>query len=200
MIPVDINLTPPRANTSGCDGAFTEAAVGAPLTADPAGVDDFAGFPADQIALIQRGGCSFALKVANAQEAGAAAVILFNQGNTPERSGVLVNITAVPPAGSAFTTITVPVVGASFADGATLSQPGTTATVAVVNKPQTNVTAELEGKNDDNVVMAGGHLDSVQAGPRDQRQRQRLRHPARARSAAREAEAGEHVALRVVGR
>ena len=34
--PVDINLAPPRANTSGCDGAFTEAAVGAPLTADPA--------------------------------------------------------------------------------------------------------------------------------------------------------------------
>ena len=165
VIPVDINLVPPRANTSGCDGAFTEAAVGAPLTADPAGVNDFAGFPAGQIALIQRGGCSFALKVANAQTAGAAAVILFNQGNTPERGGLLTNITAEPPAGSAFTTITVPVVGASFADGATLSQPGTTATVAVVNKPQTNVIAELEGDNDDNVVMAGAHLDSVEAGP-----------------------------------
>ena len=120
VIPVDINLIPPRASTSGCDGAFTEAAVGAPLTADPAGVNDFAGFPAGQIALIQRGGCSFALKVANAQTAGAAAVILFNQGNTPERSGLLTDITAEPPAGSAFTTITVPVVGASFADGATL--------------------------------------------------------------------------------
>ena len=45
VIPIDINLAPPRANTSGCDGAFTEAAVGAPLTADPAGPDDFAGFP-----------------------------------------------------------------------------------------------------------------------------------------------------------
>ena len=28
-----------------------------------------------------------------------------------------------------------------------------------------NVIAELPGKNDDNVVMAGGHLDSVRAGP-----------------------------------
>ena len=36
VVAVDINLTPPRANTSGCDGAYTEAAVGAPLVADPA--------------------------------------------------------------------------------------------------------------------------------------------------------------------
>ena len=165
VTPVDINLTPPRASTSGCDGAFTEAAVGAPLTADPGGVNDFAGFVAGRIALIQRGGCSFALKVANAQTAGAAAVILFNQCNTPDRCVTLTNITAVPPAGSAFTTITIPVVGTSFAAGESLARPGTTATVAVVNDPQSNVIAELDGGNDDNVVMAGAHLDSVQAGP-----------------------------------
>ena len=151
-------------NTSGCDGAFTEAAVGAPLTADPGGVNDFAGFVAGRIALIQRGGCSFALKVANAQTAGAAAIILFNQGDTPARSVTLTNITAVPPAGSAFTTINVPVVGTSRA-GESLAQAGTTATVAVINDPQTNVLAELAGRNDDNVVMAGAHLDSVPAGP-----------------------------------
>jgi Zn-dependent M28 family amino/carboxypeptidase len=162
---VDINLTPPRANTSGCDGEFTEAAVGAPLTADPSGPDDFAGFTAGQIALVQRGGCSFALKVANAQTAGASAVILFNQGNTDDRSGTLTNITAEPPEGSAFTTIAIPVVGTSFAAGESLAQEGTTATVAVVNEPQTNVIAELDGRNDDNVVMAGAHLDSVEAGP-----------------------------------
>jgi Zn-dependent M28 family amino/carboxypeptidase len=166
VTPVDINLVPPRASTSGCNGAYTEAAVGAPLTLDPGGVDDFAGFPAGTIALVQRGGCSFALKVANAQSAGAAAVILFNQGDPGpgDRFGIL-NVTAVPPAGSAFTTITVPVVGTSFASGESLARPGTTATVAVVNKPQTNVIAELEGRNDSNVVMAGAHLDSVQAGP-----------------------------------
>jgi len=162
---VDVNLAPPQATSSGCDGAFTEAAVGAPLTADPGGVDDFAGFQAGRIALIQRGTCSFALKVANAQTAGAAAVILFNQGNTPERSGLLTNITAEPPAGSAFTTINVPVVGASFAAGVSLAAAGSTATVSVVNDPQTNVIAELDGKNDNNVVMAGAHLDSVPEGP-----------------------------------
>ena len=166
VIPIDINLVPPRANTSGCDGAFTEAAVGAPLTADPGGVNDFAGFPTTTaIALIQRGGCSFALKVANAQAAGADAVILFNQGDTPARSVTLTNITAVPPAGSASTTITVPVVGTSFAAGELLARPGSTATVSVVNDPQENVIAELDGRNDDNVVMAGAHLDSVPAGP-----------------------------------
>jgi Zn-dependent M28 family amino/carboxypeptidase len=162
---VDINLVPPRANTSGCDGAYAEAAIGAPLTADPGGPDDFATFVAGRIALIQRGGCSFALKVANAHAAGAAAVILFNQGNTPAREVTLTNITAEPPAGSAFTTITKPVVGASFAAGESLAQAGTTATVAVINVPQKNVIAELDGKNDDNVVMAGGHLDSVEEGP-----------------------------------
>ena len=165
VTPVDVNLAPPQATSSGCDGAFTEAAVGDPLTADPDGPDDFAGFVAGRIALIQRGTCSFALKVANAQTAGAAAVILFNQGNTPARSGLLTNITAEPPVGSAFTTIAVPVVGASFASGGLLAQPGTTATVSVVNVPQSNVIAELDGRNDNNVVMAGAHLDSVPEGP-----------------------------------
>jgi Zn-dependent M28 family amino/carboxypeptidase len=169
VIPVDVALAPPRASTSGCDGAFTEASVGAPLTAHPAGPDDFAGFTAGRIALIQRGGCSFALKVANAQAAGAAAVILFNQGNVTvpptDRSSTLTNITAVAPAGSVSPAIAIPVVGTSFAAGESLARPGTTATVAVVNDPQTNVLAELEGRNDDNVVMAGAHLDSVPAGP-----------------------------------
>ena len=170
VFPVDLALAPPRASTSGCQGAFTEAAVGAPLTADPGGPDDFAGFPTTPaIALIQRGGCSFALKVANAQTAGADAVILFNQGNVTvpptDRTSTLTNITAVPPPGSAFTTISIPVVGTSFAAGESLARPGSTATVAVVNDPQANVIAEMAGKNEDNVVMAGAHLDSVPAGP-----------------------------------
>jgi Zn-dependent M28 family amino/carboxypeptidase len=62
----------------------------------------------------------------------------------------------------------IPVVGASFADGVALAQPGSTAYVEV-REPEIrtdfNVIAELEGKNDDNVVMAGAHLDSVTEGP-----------------------------------
>ncbi len=166
VVPVDINLTPPRASTSGCDGAYTEAAVGAPIVADPTGPDDFAGFPDGAIALIQRGGCSFALKALNAEAAGASAVIIFNQGNTPDREATFIG-SATPPEGSADTEIGIPVVGASFADGSALAQPGSTAYVEVITETRIdyNVIAELEGKNTDNVVMAGAHLDSVTEGP-----------------------------------
>ena len=168
VAPVDINLTPPRANTSGCDGAYAETAVGAPLVADPGGPSDFATFPAGAIALIQRGGCSFALKAWNAVAAGASAVVIFNQGNTPDREGPLVDVTAAAPNGSAVPgPLTVPVVGASFADGSALAQPGSTAFISVrlEERVSENVIAEIEGINDDNVVMAGAHLDSVLAGP-----------------------------------
>ena len=160
---IDINLVPPRANTSGCDGAFTEAAVGAPIVPDPTGPDDFvnSGFVAGQIALIQRGGCSFALKATNAEAAGADAVIIFNQGNDPTREGLIVG-TLAPFVAS------VPVVGASFADGAALAQAGSTAHIdvpAAQNLMIENVLAETKGGDPNNVVMAGAHLDSVAAGP-----------------------------------
>lgn len=166
VTPVDINLVMPRANTSACDGAYTEAAVGAAIVPDPGGVDDFAGFPAGNIALVQRGGCSFALKAYNAQAAGASAMILFNQGNDPTREGLIVG-TLVVAAGTPGP-VTIPVVGASFASGVSLAQAGSVATVHVQapqNITQVNVIAELPGGDPNNVVMAGAHLDSVQAGP-----------------------------------
>jgi len=144
VVPVDINLVPPRASDSGCTG-------------EP----DFADFPVGAIALIQRGTCSFAEKAANAQTAGASAVIIFNQGDTPARESLIVG-TLVPGA-----TITIPVVGASFANGEALAQAGSRATVSVLIQTRTdvNVIAELPGDNVNNVVMAGAHLDSVEAGP-----------------------------------
>ena len=167
VVPVDINLTPPRANTSGCDGAYTEAAVGAPVVPDPAGSDDFAGFPAGSIALIQRGGCSFGLKAYNAMAGGASAMILFNQGSDPTREGLIVGTVVVPNA-STLGPVQIPVVGASFANGAALAQAGSTARVRVLpseTRTDLNVIAEKRGLNADNVVMAGAHLDSVGAGP-----------------------------------
>lgn len=147
MIPVDINLTPPRANTSGCESA------------DFTGLD-FSG-PND-IALIQRGTCPFADKAINAQAAGAEAVIIFNQGDTPTREDLIVGTLG------GINVVGIPVVGASFADGVALAQAGSTARVQVLpNETRTdvNVIAELPGVNDDNVVMAGAHLDSVGTGP-----------------------------------
>lgn len=140
---VDINLVPPRASTSGCEAA------------------DFAGFPVGNIALIQRGTCTFAVKALNAQAAGASAVIIFNQGNTPLREDLIIG-TLAPD------TATIPVVGGSFANGEALSQPGTVARIKVdpaQNITQYNVIAESKGGDPNNVVMAGAHLDSVQRGP-----------------------------------
>ena len=148
VVPVDINLTPPRESDSGCTG-------------EP----DFAGFPVGAIALIQRGTCTFGEKAANAQAAGASAVILFNQGNTPDREPLIVGTLLPLPAGAP--PITIPVVGASFANGAALAQAGSRATVSVLLEMRTdvNVIAELGGDNDANVVMAGAHLDSETQGP-----------------------------------
>ncbi|QQS26365.1 MAG: M20/M25/M40 family metallo-hydrolase [Actinomycetota bacterium] len=148
VIPVDINLVPPRASTSACEPG------------------DFAGLNfggASDIALVQRGTCSFGIKALNAQNAGAEAVILFNQGNDPTREGLIVG--TLLPDGAA---VTIPVVGASFADGSALAQAGSTARVRVIpaeTRTDLNVIAEKRGARDDNVVMAGAHLDSVGAGP-----------------------------------
>jgi Zn-dependent M28 family amino/carboxypeptidase len=156
VIPVDINLTPPRASTSGCEAA------------DFAGID-WSG-DAD-IALIQRGTCFFGDKAHNAELAGAEAVIIFNQGDTPDREGLIVaDATSITLPDGTTGTIThnIPVVGASFADGVALAQPGSTAFVKVLpteRRTDYNVIAELPGKNEDNVVMAGAHLDSVTEGP-----------------------------------
>jgi Zn-dependent M28 family amino/carboxypeptidase len=142
----------PATSTSGCEAA------------DFAGLD-FSG-PND-IALLQRGTCFFSVKADNAENAGAEAVIIFNQGNDPSRMGLIVGSAANFPDGSP-SNLTIPIVGAGFPQGVALSQAGSTAFVQVdppVQTTQYNVIAELPGKNDNNVVMAGAHLDSVRAGP-----------------------------------
>jgi Zn-dependent M28 family amino/carboxypeptidase len=152
VIPVDINLVGDRASDSGCTP------------------DDFAGldFSGDSdIALIQRGSCNFGTKAQNAQNAGAEAVIIFNQGNTPDREALIVADASSLDDGTPVSH-DIPVVGGSFADGVALSAPGSTAFVEVVPpevRTEFSVIAELPGKNTDNVVMAGAHLDSVIEGP-----------------------------------
>jgi Zn-dependent M28 family amino/carboxypeptidase len=131
-------------NTSGCEAS------------------DFAGFPAGGVALLQRGTCGFNVKVLNAQAAGASAVIVMNEGQTG-RTGLLNMI------GDA-TGLRIPAVFTTYAAGVELaSTPGATVTVTVDfvadQRQAWNVLAENRGRNDENVVMAGAHLDSVQAGP-----------------------------------
>ena len=58
---------PGNTSTSGCEAS------------------DFAGFPAGNIALLQRGTCTFEIKAENAAAAGAVGIVIFNQGNTTRR-------------------------------------------------------------------------------------------------------------------
>jgi hypothetical protein len=93
---VDLVIPSPGSSTSGCEAS------------------DFAGFVPGTIALIQRGTCTFADKAANAEAAGAVGVLIFNEGNTPDREGLIVGTLSPFTAG-------IPVFGMSFAVGALLS-------------------------------------------------------------------------------
>lgn len=142
---VDLVLPPgPVAGTSnsGCEAA------------------DFNGFVPGNIALIQRGTCTFALKAANALAAGASAAIIFNEGQ-PGRTEALPGTLGGP--------IDLPVLSASFAVGdalAALTSPTvhvkTTTTSEIRNT--LNLLAETATGRNDRVVVVGAHLDSVPGG------------------------------------
>jgi Zn-dependent M28 family amino/carboxypeptidase len=139
----------PNASTSGCEAA------------------DFAGFPAGAIALMQRGTCSFRQKAENANAAGAAGAIIFNEGN-PGRTAVIFGTLAPPLFDQS-------VVGATFALGdqlrnGVLNGPtGVTVhlrTDTIAEERSTrNVIAETPTGDPTRVVVIGAHLDSVSRGP-----------------------------------
>lgn len=140
---------------------------GAPANTSSSGCEpgDFAPAPdEDAIALIQRGTCSFAIKAANAEAAGYDAAIVFNEGQEG-REGVVAGTLGE----DAFGEVTIPVVGVSYATGVDLLENGGTISldvdVTAEQRETYNVVADLEGRDADNVVMAGAHLDSVPEGP-----------------------------------
>lgn len=143
---VDLMLPPAaeaNTSTSGCEAS------------------DFAGFTAGNIALIQRGSCSFALKAQNAEAAGAAGVIIFNEGQDGRTENFLGTL-----GGPDFS---VPIVGASFAVGSELASGGVQVRMFVDADSEirrtTNIIAETAAGRDDRVVLVGAHLDSVSEGP-----------------------------------
>ncbi|MFI6518594.1 M28 family peptidase [Spirillospora sp. NPDC050679] len=122
---------------------------------------DFAGFPSGNIALIQRGTCPFEQKVANAEAAGASAVLLYNR---PDEAGLLNPLLD--------TKRDIPVAFATREVGqalAKLAQAGglklrVRTDLVEVTKNTSNVIAETKWGRDDNVVVVGAHLDSVHEG------------------------------------
>ena len=190
VIPVDINLDPPRATHQRLRGLRLRRPGlqrAQRHRADPA-----RGPPARAGLHVRRQGRRTPRPPAPRPSSSST------RATTPTREALIVGTLVPSPA-----PITIPVVGASFADGVALAQAGSTAHVRVL-EPETrtdvNVIAELPGTNADNVVMAGAHLDSVTRGPGHQRQRLRLGRAARDRAADGQAQAGEHAAVRLVGR
>jgi hypothetical protein len=142
--------TPTSSSTSGCTPA------------------DFSSSYAGKIALVQRGGCNYGVKVLNAEAAGAVGVVIFNEGN-PGRTGVI-NGSLIDANNQPFVP-TVPVAFTSFATGQSLLneyQAGTppvmnlsTHVVIDPNRLDYNVIADSKGGDPDHIVVVDAHLDAI---------------------------------------
>ena len=144
---VPIGSNPPSTSTSGCEAS------------------DFDGFTAGNVALLQRGTCDFSVKAHNAEDAGASAVIIFNEGQAG-RTDLLAGTLSEDIRG-------IPVLGLSYADGAELVESARTqetkvhAFASTLNevRPTTNVIADTKQGDPDHTLVVGSHLDSVVKGP-----------------------------------
>jgi len=144
VVNVDLNLTPPRASTSGCEPA------------------DFPASVAGKIALVQRGTCTFGTKVANAEAAGAVGAVVMNQGNGDPVANadryVLFAGTLGGPVGIPAVSVSY-FQGEEFANTAGLVLRIQADTISTI-RSTSNVFAQSRSGRTDNVVMAGAHLDS----------------------------------------
>jgi Zn-dependent M28 family amino/carboxypeptidase len=152
VVPALNNVLPPTPEPSSAAGCAATDFAPASATAP-------------QIALVQRGGCDFAVKAANAKTAGYDAVIIFNEGQ-PGRDNLLTGTLGGP--------FDLPVVGLDFADGSALAAAATAGTVTLrvvtstftdPNATTSNVIADSRGGDPNRVLVVGAHLDSVTAGP-----------------------------------
>ena len=120
------------------------------------------------VALIQRGGCNFGVKVLNAKAAGAVGVVIFNEGN-PGRTAVLSG--SLLDANDQPFVPDIPVAFTSLDIGQTLYnefQAGTPPVVSldvhVIVKPNAddyNVIAESKGGDPNHVLVVDAHLDAI---------------------------------------
>jgi Zn-dependent M28 family amino/carboxypeptidase len=158
-------MTHTPASPEGGTEAELALVTGDPETGSGCLPEDFAdGDYEGKIALIERGICAFALKAANAAEAGAIGAVVYNNAEGLIRGGTL----GSPESG------TIPTGGISQADGQELAaalRAGDEIRVDLEIRElaerrwTSNVIAETPGGDPSNVVMVGAHLDSVQAGP-----------------------------------
>jgi aminopeptidase Y len=145
---VDLALSeePLQASTSGCEP------------------EDFAGFTPGHIALVRRGTCPFQTKAEQAQAAGAAGLIIMNQG-TGDQTGTF--------GGRLSTQAAIPVLGVTTAVGRKLAEAAGDPSrsrvrlkvdVETGTRSTRNVLADRSETNGPFIVV-GAHLDSVSEGP-----------------------------------
>ncbi|MFJ8214568.1 M28 family metallopeptidase [Streptomyces sp. NPDC096033] len=162
----DVPLKLMTYTASGPEGGITAPVAVVPVDADGSNGCDAADFApgafTGKIALVKRGGCTFATKQANAAAAGAVGAVIYN--NT---AGSLNGTLGDPNVGK------VPTGGISQADGEKLAAEAAAGPVEVTldvrqfreNRKTWNVIAETKGGDPENTVFLGAHLDSVAAGP-----------------------------------
>jgi Zn-dependent M28 family amino/carboxypeptidase len=162
--------------STGTANAAIRPAGGIILPPDPTGststsgctAADFSSSTAGRIALIQRGGCNFGVKVQNAQAAGAVGVIIFNEGN-PGRTDLLIG-SMVDAAGNPIVP-TIPVAFTTFSGGTALLDqyragpaPVMNITIKAIvdpNRDDWNVIAESKGGDKNHIVVVDAHLDAI---------------------------------------
>jgi Zn-dependent M28 family amino/carboxypeptidase len=125
---------------------------------DPA---DFNGIPPRAVALVQRGTCPFTQKYTNALEAGAAAVLIWNDG-FPDREAPL------PTTASFDNTIPAAMISNDIGLALATTQGATVrlaVSATVTPNEEMNVIADSPRGKKDRTIVVGAHLDSVEEGP-----------------------------------
>ena len=122
--------------------------------------EDYDGLPVQgAVVLVDRGQCPFSTKLAAAAQRGAIALVVANNVDGKQSGATLGRDTHV----------TIPVVSVSESDGARLrARPGDTSiklNAGVRVEKSSNVIAQTKTGSKTDVVVVGGHLDSVPAGP-----------------------------------
>jgi Zn-dependent M28 family amino/carboxypeptidase len=116
---------------------------------------EFAPLQRGEVAIVTRGACFFRDKARHAESAGAAALLIVDEESDEPPSATL----GAPGTG-------LPVLAVGAAAGRELGPRVELEVDAVSERRRTvNVIAETATDEGDRVVMAGGHLDSVPAGP-----------------------------------
>jgi Zn-dependent M28 family amino/carboxypeptidase len=132
-----------------------------PASASGCKTTDFEDFEHGRVALIRRGTCTFQTKVENAVAAGAAGVVLMNEGTEGRTDAFSGQLSQLAP---------IPVVGVSYDLGLSLAARAGAAVHleinAVTGKRLTrNVLADTARNSDSSLIIVGAHLDSVPEGP-----------------------------------